>query len=323
MKRTCLLLLLMCLLSVGARATIDVWVGPTGSFTDDSKWQNGGPSTWATTSGDEIKMTNNDTVCTVDTAAGVYGHKLAVASGGTNGMILEIVDGGSLTVGEAKIGDGGATGNGDLGSVIQTGGTFTVSDLEMGYKTPGVGYYTISGGTLNFSGNGRIKLGCEGNAGSTGTFTVVGTGGTIQMDELHVGYYNSAGDVGTGILEYQIAADGVSAIMLSDKCQIDGGADTSIANLLLSATAPLAAADIVLVDVTSGNATTGIFDALNGGSAAEGTMISLGGNMYSLTYAYDAELDLANNDIALVYVPEPATMLLLGLGGLLAIRKKR
>ena len=326
MKRTCLLFFVMCFLAGSVfAATIDTFRYGSGTFLDVDPWENGGPTSgnWTgTSSSDEIKFTYDDTVCTVDADSGVYVYKAAFAAGNAGtAPTLQIVDGGSLTLGEVKFGDGGATSRGKEGIGIQTGGTFTVGDLELGYKAGGIGYYTISGGTLTYSGNGRIKLGAEGADGATGNLTVVGNAASIMMKDLYVGEYG--GDAGTGNLEFQIGAAGVSAVQLNDDFVIDGGGEDSVANLLLSAMAPLAAADILLVHNTGSKAVVGIFDTMNGGSAAEGTTIALGGNMYSLTYVYDADSDSALNDLALVYIPEPATMVLLGLGGLLAIRRKR
>jgi hypothetical protein len=59
-------------------------------------------------------------------------------------------------------------------------------------------------------------------------------------------------------------------------------------------------ADIVLVNITGSNTLNGTFDSMNGGSAEEGTLITLAGNTYSLTYQYAAEGTTAN-DIALVF----------------------
>ena len=327
MKRTRLFFILcVCLLMGGSfAATVDIFRYGSGSFVDAAPWENGGPTggVWTSvSSSDELKFTYDDTVCTVDTAAGVYVYKAAFAAGlGGTAPTLQIVDGGSLTLGEVKFGDAGATGRGDEGIGIQTGGTFTVGDLELGYKTDGAGFYTMSGGTLTYSGNGRIKLGAEGGDGAYGKFTIIGDAASIMMKDLYVGDYG--GDSGTGELEFQIGALGVSAVQLNDDCVLDAGGAGSTANLLLSTAEVLAAVDIVLVRNTGSKVVEGIFDAMNGGSAVEGTTILLGGNTYALTYAYDADSDANNNDIALVYVPEPTTLVLLGVGSLLAVRRKR
>lgn len=299
--------LMLCTLAGGTLAgTIDVWIGPAGSFTDGSKWQNGGPVTWTSTStGDELKITGNGTVCTADTA-GNWIYRLTVASG-PDGSTLEIVNGGSLGMGEVRIGAAGATSAGSVGYVSHIGGTFSVKDLILGRWSSGKptaqAYYTISGGTLTYNAGaaGRLYVGAGNNGGYTeGTFTIVGNAATILMDSLYVGSENGT-NYGKGILVYQIGAAGVSPITIDDAVYLDTAGASSVANLEISTTATsLPAADILLVRVTSGNALTGTFDALNGGSAAEGTEIILAGNTYELTYQYAAEAGV-NNDIALVY----------------------
>lgn len=299
--------LMLCMLAGGTLAgTIDVWIGPAGSFTDGSKWQNGGPVTWTSTStGDELKITGNGTVCTADTA-GNWIYRLTVASGPA-GSTLEIVNGGSLGMGEIRVGAAGATSAGSVGYVSHTGGTFSVKDLILGHWSSGKptaqAYYTISGGTLTYNAGatGRLYVGAGNNGGYTeGTFTIVGNAAMIVMDSLYVGSENGT-NYGKGILVYQIGAAGVSPITIDDAVYLDTAGASSVANLEVSTTAPsLPGADIILVNVTSGNALTGMFDAMNGGSAAEGTEIILAGNTYSLTYQYAAQAG-TNNDIALVF----------------------
>jgi|GEM_PF-546264 len=285
--------------------TIDVWNGPTGSFWDGAKWKNGGPAVWTGTStSDELKLTGEGTVCTVD-GTGSWVYKLSVASGPT-GATLEVVSGGNLGMGEVRVGASGATSVGAIGYVSHTGGTLSVKDIILGRagSSPvGKGYYTISGGTLTYGSGatGRMYVGGgSGGAYTEGTVTIIGNAASIQMKELYVG--SDGTNYGKGTLVYQVGAGGVSAIQVSDSAFLDAAGASSIANLEVSTTeTSLPEADIILVRVTGSNALSGTFDAMNGGSAAEGAQIVLAGNVYSLTYQYVAEGSTAN-DIALVFI---------------------
>lgn len=284
--------------------TLDVWRGPSGSFTDGTKWQNGGPAVWtSTSSSDELKLTGENTSCTVDTA-GSWVYRLTVSSG-PNGATLEIINGGNMSIGEVRIGSSGATGVGATGYVNQTGGTFSVKDIILGRagsSAVGKGYYNINGGTLTYNSGatGRLYVGAgSGGAYTEGSFTIVENAASIQMKSLYVG--SDGTNYGKGTLVFQIGTGGVSPIMISDSVFLDTAGASSIANLEISATAgSLPQADIVLVNITGSNALNGTFDSMNGGSATEGTLITLAGNTYSLTYLYAAEGPTAN-DIALVF----------------------
>ena len=304
MKRSCFAAFVLCLLSGSVfAATVATWVGPTGLWSDGSKWSTGLVPPVGSPSGDEIKITNLNTVCTVNSDVGVYSCRLGVAAGST----VEFVFGGVMSMGEARFGDANATGNGSIGYGNQTGGTLTVKDLILGRYTStvnretGQGHFRISGGTLNFisTETGRIYVGAGVNGGyNEGTFTVTGTGGIIQMKALYVG--GNLTNFGKGTVAFEIAANGVSPIQLSDRYYLDPAGVNSVANLVLSASANPPAATIVLVNVTSSQTNSGVFDSMNGGSAAEGTEVILGDKIYKLTYQH-AVGGGAANDIALVY----------------------
>jgi hypothetical protein len=289
--------------------TLDVWKGPTGIFTDGSKWQNGGPSIWTSTnSSDELKLTGEDTTCTVN-MTGSWVYRMSVSSG-PDGSTLEIVSPANVSIGEVRLGSSGATGVGATGYINQTGGTFSVKDLIMGRagsSATGKGYYTISGGTLTYNSGatGKMYVGCGvGGAYTEGTFTIVGNTPSIQMKALYVG--GDGTNSGKGTLIYQVGSSGVSPFVISDSVSLDLGGTSSTTNLQVTTTAEsLPPADIVLVHLTGSSALVGTFDSLNDGPAAEGTQISLAGNIYSLTYLYSIESGTAN-DIALVFVGSTA-----------------
>jgi hypothetical protein len=321
MKRIGLLILLVGLIASSAYASN--YAVQTGNWTDPCTWSNGVPD-----SSEEIKIGSADALTvTVNSDIGVIaGQKVDTYWNCT----LEVVDGGYI--GDDKefhIGDAGASGDGtDIGYLNQTGGTVDAYDdckLFVGYKNGGVGTYTMSGGTLTGGSSGRLYVGCGSASGSTGTFKVVGSDPVITLSNtVYVASASSSGDddVGTGTMEFDLDASGAVSKMQADKFAIDAGGGGT-ANLVVVVTGiTVANVDIVLMESTGDSAVAGVFDTLNGGSAAEGTYIQLGTNWYQLTYEYDETGDLANNDIALVWVPEPATMALMALG-LIAIRRKK
>jgi hypothetical protein len=278
----------------------------------------------------EIKIRYGYT-CTLDSAEGPfsspgYNYEYTRVYGGAT---LNIQTGAALKATSwMRVGTGGGT-----GQVNQSGGLVELnighsSDKLMVGDDPGSSgsEYRMTGGTLTHIGtNGGLWMGYE---GGTGQFTVVGTSPVIQMDDVFVGG-DTGSDWGIGYLKYEIGGSGVSPIEVADNIYIvrDLGA-SSAAHLVLQLTAaPPATSDIVLIKNASSNAIGGNaqFDSITGAaSTSEGSLVTLTYNStnyyYKIRYAYDA--DGTANDLALEYVPEPATLALLGLGGLLLRRRK-
>jgi hypothetical protein len=279
----------------------------------------------------EVRIKSPGLVARLDTVEGAWsttgaGTRMRIYDGAT----LNIVDGGDLRgFGWIRIGDATGT-KGQIGILNQSGGQILLRKLKESGKLcigDGAGIiqgstYTISGGILTYdvadpTCAGQLMVGSRDGQGS---FVVVGTAPVIQMKNLYV-----AGETGynstIGTLEFRVGSNGVSSINLAGTAYLDQGTNT-VANLVVGLTAaPLTGRDIVLVNANS--RIQGVFDSLNGGSAAEGALVSLGfGGVnynYALTYAGGSN---NNNSIALLCVPEPATVILLALGGLLSIRKK-
>lgn len=302
-----MVMFLLCAVSLSVYAsTKDVWIGSSGNFGDDTQWQNGGPSAW--TSGGEVEFKTSGTYVTVDDGTWDFSSSMNFELWGN--ATIEIVDGADLQVRKLFVGIGG------VGNIIQTGGNFGVNadDCHIGKNSGGVGNYTISGGTFYAK---KMSI-----SSTQGTFTVIGDSATISTQRLYLGRDRSKND-GTGTFNFQIGATGVSSIDILGEFHLDEGGASSTANLNVSTTEILGTDDIVLFNlIDSGAIDGGIFDSLNGGTAAEGTQINLGGNLYELTYAYDVGSTGHFNDVALVYIPEPITLLLLGMGGLVCIKKK-
>ena len=314
MRTVCLFALLACLRSGGVfAATLATWDGPTGSWSDGTKWNTGSvpPQTSVGGTSDEIKITNVNTICTIDSDIGTYQARSNVAAGST----LEIVDGGWFaTYGEYRFGDANATGNGSIGYGVQTGGSVMFKDLILGRYTSttgretGQGYYTISGGTMTFidtPSNGRLYVGSGMNNGyCEGTFTVSGAGGTITMKQLHVGSNGTLSSYpGKGTVVFEIDDDGVSPIVLTQRYSLTFGTylDQNESHLVLNAIGTPPATTIVLVDVEAlDDQNLGVFDTMTGGPAHAGAEVVVGDKIYSLTYQHAVGGGIAN-DIALLY----------------------
>jgi hypothetical protein len=319
MKRI-LLFLLVCFMASSALAASSTATA-SGNFNNPAIWDPCGVPPLA----NEVKISGADGITvTVNDNRGDYLSKLSVA----RDNVLDITGGYISFANDAKVGDAGASGDGtDIGYLNLKGGQLNAGKiLEVGYQSGSTGYVTISGGTLT---GDRIKVACEGSDGSTGWLKIEGTGGTINMSgDIYIANdsSSSSGDTGDATVEFELNSSGLVSRTVSDQVIIDAMAEElAIAKLLVTVTGSVQAADIVLMEQTATSAVVGVFDSLNGGSAAEGAYVNLGTEWFQLTYLYDAGTMTAGvgNDIALVLVPEPATLALLALGGLIVAKRRR
>ncbi|MBN1788357.1 MAG: hypothetical protein JW806_08175 [Sedimentisphaerales bacterium] len=297
--------------SNGFSATIARWKGApaedanktpgTGSW-KDAYWLPGPSIPPAPANADgEIKIVEQNAVCTVDSDIGEYICKMSIAGGNdmNNMPKLEIVEGGQLGIGEFRVGAGGSANSGPMGCVNQTGGTLILAnDLKIGrsstsQKNPndGKGFYTISGGTIKYKANtskGRILVGGNGTGDdlAEGTLTIVGSNGRITIKQLFVGN-DGRKKPGRGTLEFQLDSKGVSPIQ-TDLIYLDMGEDDVETNLAVSAIAVPPQADIVLVENQGVSRANGRFDKVNGQTASEGANVTVNFDgtdyKYSLTY---------------------------------------
>jgi hypothetical protein len=319
MKRLSLAVLVVSLLIMtnsASAATWGYWTAATGDWTTSTNWNPAGPP--AITQTGDIKFGDAcDLVATVSTdlvtAYGTYPCKFAIA----RRCGIEIEDGGILANNkEVKVGDSTLGDGPDDGYVtVKTGGTLNMpapGKLMIGYKALGVGTVTIeSGATLT---GDRLYVGTGGDNGGAGTFIVEGPGSTIRMSKLYVGTSESTGGkyLGTGTVEFQLGS-GVSTINMVDSYIDPVNEAAAVANLVVNNDGA-APTDYVVLVANSGSL-TGRFDS-----------VTLTGNLgvYThLVYNYDTVSKTwgTGNDIALV--PEPATVALFGLGGLIAIVRRR
>jgi hypothetical protein len=282
----------------------------------------------------EVKIKYPGSIVRLDTIEGNWnytgsGSRLRVYQGAT----LNIVNGGELRgFGWIRIGEQTGTPQ-QIGFLNQSGGTIFLRRLkEKGKLGIGDGYgikpgstYTITGGTLTYDAadpycEGQLVIGAR---DGEGTFVIAGNASVINMRNLYVAGDNNADipyNYGTATLKFLVGANGVSPINLSSTAYINQGSDTT-ANLIVSLTAaPPIGEDILLVNANT--TIHGVFDSLNGGSAAQGAAVTLGfgGLNYNYTLTYNSGND--GNNIALLWVPEPATIAFICLG-LLSIVKRR
>jgi hypothetical protein len=339
-KLKLLTVFLLVALITSAASAIASYNWTTGAVAD---WDDGDGKNWLDELGNvvskpngeyEVKIRNPASMVRVDTVEGNWnytgnGSRLRLYQGAT----LNIVDGGELRgFGWIRIGEQSGTPE-QIGILNQSGGTIFLRKLkEKGKICIGDGYgiltgstYTMSGGILTYdaadsSCEGQLVIGSR---DGEGTFVVVGNAPDIHMRNLYVAGDNSAGVVynyGTAALKFLVGANGVSPINLASTAYINQGSNT-LAKLIVSLTAaPLIGEDILLVNANT--AIQGVFDFLNGGSAAQGAAVTLGfgGLNYNYTLTYTGGSD--NNDIALLWVPEPATVALISLGLLFVVRRR-
>jgi hypothetical protein len=341
MKFRLLIILFVALIASGVSATTSYnWISNAVADWDD----NDGAS-WTDELGTlirkpngqyEVKIKNPGSIARLDTVEGDWsvkgaGTRLRIYEGAT----LNIVDGGELNgFGWIRIGEVSGV-NEQIGFLNQSGGKIFLRNLkEKGKLCIGDGAgikpgstYTMSGGILTYdvadpTCAGQLVIGSR---DGEGTFVVVGDAPVIQMENLYIaGDSVSAGDpydFGTATLKFLVGSNGVSPINLAGTAYIDQGTN-SLANLIVGLTAaPPINENILLVNANS--PIQGMFDSLNGSSAAEGARVSLGFSdaiyNYALTYCGGDD----GKDIMLLHAPEPATAILIALGGLLSIRKKR
>jgi hypothetical protein len=316
----------------GAFAIVYDWEPNTVGSWDDADGQN-----WLNDNGEsvakpdgscEITIQHPLSICTLDTNEGKTwdtGQRLRVYNGAT----LNIVNGGGLYGASwARIG----TSDGP-GTMNQSGGLIRIRRgkdpcrFSIGDRPGSEGsVYTMTGGTLTYlDGEDSLYIG---DRGGSGTFKVVGTSPVISMKRLYVAG-GSGVRASTGTLAYEVGSAGVSKIMLLNNINIDiEGTGKAYLNLSLipGETAPMS--DIVLAeDMGRGSIEGHGFSTVHhdGGisDGKEGCHVQLGDACYALTYKYDATGDSNNNDLALVYVPEPALLVLLSIASLTAAGHKK
>lgn len=278
------------ILSAQFLSAATTWNGGTSSnFGTAGNWSNNSPGNAADDGSNNLATINNgDTVVLSSEHTGTNTYNLAVGGNSTLNASANFTATG-LTVQ-------------DTGVVNLTDGVFTLPKTSA--NNNGAGFNINSGGTLNISGGSHIF-----NERSTmnGTFRVTGSNASISMNQI---------GGGNGTFDFVFDAVGVSGVY----------GNLSFPWLSIGATS-------VTVDGSSYTGGAASFTLINGNEhgntpdASNFTISGLGDEGVGWT------LDITNNPggsglgndtVILNVIPEPSTTILLGLGGLaLILRRKK
>ncbi len=302
MKKYGQILMSLFLMTSASFADVD-WNVETGYWSDGANW-----STGVKPDGSQaVNIGKSSTsVCIINTDEGLIGANNYIR----NGQTLEIVDGGRYGTKWTRWADGSSA------TINMSGnGTYVLNDDDLYIGFNGDCVVTMSDTSLitvqadDGDMSEELYIGDGGNA----LLQLNGSGVKVEPDRIHIGYQRFGTFGGDVTLEYNMDAGGAGQIVVQRAYIAEAGT----ANLLITASDITPESDIVLMDVTSGYSIggNGVFDTLNGSPAVEGAEILVGGNIYALTYSYDATGDSGSNDIALLFVrsgkympisPEPA-----------------
>jgi len=160
----------------------------------------------------------------------------------------------------------------------------------------------------------------------TGTFTNDGTTNTVTMGNALYGSNGTTSKLYWKFLSDATATNhGVGKIDISTKIEFgsqNGKGGTSILNLVLGQA--LSEGDqIVLFDLAAGATNVGTLKNMFGQDLFESSVTDLyyGETMYAMHVTYKG--GDTGNDVVLTVLPEPATLGLMGLGGLVLARRRR
>ena len=236
---------------------------------------------------------------------------------------------------------------------IRTGGTAQVTQLvanniklNMGWGSPGhlemkadaarfeaatylyIGFRTVAGsGTSTFSQSHGLVESREilvGEQGGSGIYTI--TGGRIEQISDHVSFIMEVGDTGTG--RFNVVGTAPAAIIVAKYVQNSlstlGITLDSTGVRVITVYNDATLAGTLVFDATSYTGTATVIDILQAGSDGTGTLSYSGLSLDAASTAAGYTLGDDGNGMLQVTIPEPATMALLGLGGIgVLIRRKR
>ncbi len=214
----------------------------------------------------------------------------------TGGTINAAQAGGWLVAGGF---DGGA------GTINASGGTINSLLSGIWIGEGGIGAANLSG--IADVNSGWLRIG--GNDGSVGDVSVLGSTVSVDITDLSIGLNDVGGDTtALGTLSFVADAAGISTILATGDVNLSSP-DGDMLTVDLSAYTG-AHVDMLLID---GTTSQGEFTGL-----AQNALVTTDGNANPYYIDYSTA-----GDVWLRTVPEPASLALLGLGGLAMITRKR
>jgi hypothetical protein len=325
------------------------WMAPDNLWTTNGNWDvAGSPGAADAAKFDDTTGMANEAIINSSMSITVDYLLIGRGGGGTNNALR--MTGGTLNINNrAYMADSADAGS--VGTFTLEGGTVTITGLNssdrkfyVGYKgglvTPSKGYFNISGGLLDSVG--KFYVAGEKSGSEAGWGQVTQSGGTINVDEgssrvriggkegtgtyiMSGGTLYSADDVivadgtgSTGLLDMTggyIRADGDFKVGSGDS----GSAIVNLHGGIISAGNLSFDTDMGSMDIKYGTM------ILDGDEADEVQALVDGGYITAYSGAGEVLVNYwASQDLTIVnaIIPEPATIALLGLGGLL-IRRRR
>ena len=163
------------------------WNVANGTWVTDSNWNPSGPPT----ASDDIVVKNGGTA-TIGSGDVAVSDRAYIGYTGGNGTVT--MTGGTFDLNQIRVSKASAAGDNTGGDTTGTfnlsGGTVTVGEVQVGQGGHGAsgmnastGYFNHSGGTVDFTAGGVLSVGTTG----TGTYTLSGTG-VVNGKTMQVGY---------------------------------------------------------------------------------------------------------------------------------------
>ena len=286
---------------------------------------------------------------------------LNITGGGTlNNSSLTYIGCTSSSTGEVTVDGTGSTWTngsisiGNLGSGtlnITGGGTVSNKDSSIGHYINSMGEVTVDGTDSTWTNNGQLCVGS--NYGGSGTLNItnggaVSSGGIYQDDGYGYYYFNSyiggeygdstgevtvdgAGSTWTNKLNLYVSGYSIGVGML----EITNGGLVSVAETLFTSYGDyinMATGGMLALHGQADESLGDFMDLISGADVirywddsasnwADITDATYGVN-YTLSYLTEGDLD-GYTMLTVTTIPEPTTILLLGLGGLMLRRKKK